>query len=121
MVEDEPDTGRLLHLMLREGGYAADRVQSLHGQEKLASEHYEAMTLDLHLPDGSGMQLIAELRDKPVLQDLPIVVISAAHQFDRAQFPEEIVWLHKPITNAQLLAAVEKAWAPPSRQPVITV
>ncbi len=110
VVEDEPDTGRLLHLMLREGGYAADRVQSLHqAREKLASEHYEAMTLDLHLPDGSGMQLIAELRDKPVLQDLPIVVISAAHQFDRAQFPEEIVWLHKPITNAQLLAAVEKA------------
>ena len=66
------------------------------------------------------MQLIAELRDKPVLQDLPIVVISAAHQFDRAQFPEEIVWLHKPITNAQLLAAVESAWAPPSRQPMIT-
>src|SRR5690606_11829420 len=75
VVEDEPDTGRLLHLMLREGGYAADRVQSLHqAREKLASGHYEAMTLDLHLPDGSGVQLIEELRDKPAMQGLPIIV-----------------------------------------------
>ncbi len=110
VVEDEPDTGRLLHMMLREGGYGAERVQSLHqAREKLANGHYEAMTLDLHLPDGSGMQLIDELRAKPGMQDLPIIVISAAHQFDQAQFPEWIVWLHKPITNAQLLAAVEKA------------
>ncbi|MCQ4294366.1 CHASE domain-containing protein [Pseudomonas stutzeri] len=110
VVEDEPDTGRLLHMMLREGGYGVERVQSLHqAREKLASGRYEAMTLDLHLPDGSGMQLIDELRGKPAMQDLPIVVISAAHQFEQAQFPEWIVWLHKPITNAQLLVAVEKA------------
>ena len=55
------------------------------------------------------MQLIDELCEKPAMQNLPIVVISAAHQFDQAQFPERIVWLHKPITNAQLLTAVEKA------------
>ncbi len=110
VVEDEPDTGRLLHMMLREGGYGVERVQSLHqAREKLAAGRYEAMTLDLHLPDGSGMQLIDELREKPAMQNLPIVVISAAHQFDQAQFPERIVWLHKPITNVQLLTAVEKA------------
>ena len=110
VVEDEPDTGRLLHMMLREGGYGVERVQSLYqAREKLATGRYEAMTLDLHLPDGSGMQLIDELRSKPAMQDLPIVVISAAHQFDQAQFPDWIVWLHKPITNAQLLNAVEKA------------
>ena len=110
VVEDEPDTGRLLHMMLREGGYGVERVQSLHqAREKLAASHYEAMTLDLHLPDGSGMQLIDELRDQPAMQDLPIVVISAAHQFEQAQFPAGIVWLHKPIINAQLLVAVEQA------------
>jgi len=110
VVEDEPDTGRLLHMMLREGGYGVERVQSLHqAREKLAASHYEAMTLDLHLPDGSGMQLIDELRDQPAMQDLPIVVISAAHQFEQAQFPAGIVWLHKPITNAQLLVAVDQA------------
>ncbi|KIZ36492.1 MAG: hybrid sensor histidine kinase/response regulator [Pseudomonas sp. K35] len=110
VVEDEPDTGRLLHMMLREGGYGVERVQSLHqAREKLAASHYEAMTLDLHLPDGSGMQLIDELRGQPAMQDLPIVVISAAHQFEQAQFPAGIVWLHKPITNAQLLVAVEQA------------
>ena len=117
VVEDEPDTGRLLHLMLREGGYAVDRVQSLHqAREKLAGRRYEAMTLDLHLPDGSGVQLIDELRDQPALQELPVIVISAAHQFDQAQFPARVVWLHKPITNAQLLAGVQRALAN-ARQP----
>ncbi|MCW3147488.1 CHASE domain-containing protein [Stutzerimonas stutzeri] len=115
VVEDEPDTGRLLHLMLREGGYAVDRVQSLHAaREKLATGSYQAMTLDLHLPDGSGRQLIEEIRRNPALRNLPVIVISAANQFDQSALAEQIVWLHKPITSAQLLTSVHSALQPTS-------
>lgn len=107
VIEDEPDTGRLLHLMLRDAGYAVDRVQSLHAaRDKLASTRYEAITLDLHLPDGSGRELIDEIRRSPDTQRLPIIVISAASQFEQNDEDTGVTWLHKPISAAQLLIAL---------------
>ena len=107
VIEDEPDTGRLLHLMLRDAGYAVDRVQSLHAaRSKLANTRYEAMTLDMHLPDGSGRDLIDEVRSDPATRDLPIIVISAASQFEQHADDSNITWLHKPISAAQLLIAL---------------
>ncbi|NNT94585.1 CHASE domain-containing protein [Stutzerimonas nitrititolerans] len=110
VVEDEPDTGRLLYLMLHDAGYSVERVQSLHAaREKLADHRYDAITLDLHLPDGSGAQLIEEIRRNPLTRHLPIVVISAASHFDEKTRDPRIVWLHKPISTAQLLVALGKA------------
>lgn len=110
VVEDEPDTGRLLYLMLHDAGYSVERVQSLHAaREKLADHHYDAITLDLHLPDGSGAQLIEEIRRNPLTRHLPIVVISAASHFDEKTRDPRVVWLHKPISTAQLLVALGKA------------
>ncbi|MBA1265386.1 hybrid sensor histidine kinase/response regulator [Stutzerimonas stutzeri] len=112
VVEDEPDTGRLLLLMLRDAGYAVDRVQSLHAaREKLASTRYEAMTLDMHLPDGSGRELIDEVRGNPETRELPIIVVSAASHFERREQGAGITWLHKPISAAQLLIALTDALA----------
>lgn len=109
VVEDEPDTGRLLLLMLRDAGFAVDRVQSLHmAREKLRSVRYRAMTLDMHLPDGSGRQLIDEVRNDPATCELPIIVISAANQFDERPTDRAITWLHKPISAAQLLVALTR-------------
>ncbi|WP_312910321.1 CHASE domain-containing protein [Stutzerimonas nitrititolerans] len=110
VVEDEPDTGRLLYLMLHDAGYSVERVQSLHAaREKLADHRYDAITLDLHLPDGSGAQLIEEIRRNPLTRHLPIVVISAASHFDEKTRDPRVVWLHKPISTAQLLVALGKA------------
>ncbi|WP_312956753.1 CHASE domain-containing protein [Stutzerimonas nitrititolerans] len=110
VIEDEPDTGRLLYLMLHDAGYSVERVQSLHAaREKLADHRYDAITLDLHLPDGSGAQLIEEIRRNPLTRRLPIVVISAASHFDEKTRDPRVVWLHKPISTAQLLVALGKA------------
>lgn len=107
VVEDEPDTGRLLHMMLSDAGYSVDRVQSLHAARiKLANTRYEAMTLDLHLPDGTGRELIDEVRGNLATHDLPIIVVSASSQFDQRDDDTAIRWLHKPISAAQLLIAL---------------
>jgi PAS domain S-box-containing protein len=109
VVEDEPDTGRLLLLMLRDAGFAVDRVQSLHmAREKLRCVKYQAMTLDMHLPDGSGRQLIDEVRSDPATCELPIIVISAASHFDERSGDRGVTWLHKPVSAAQLLVALTR-------------
>ncbi len=112
VVEDEPDTGRLMLLMLRDAGYEVDRVQSLHAaREKLANRRYQAMTLDMHLPDGSGRELIDEVRGNAQTRDMPIIVVSAASHFDSHEQDAGITWLHKPINTAQLMIALTDALA----------
>lgn len=104
VIEDEPDTGRLLHMMLRNAGYAVDRVESLHSaRERLAQRRYAALTLDLHLPDGNGRELIEELRREPQTRTLPIVIVSAANNFKPPADDPHVSWLHKPISDAQLV------------------
>ncbi|QLF93850.1 CHASE domain-containing protein [Pseudomonas sp. ABC1] len=108
VVEDEPDTGRLLHLMLRDAGYTVDRVQSLClARERLLHTHYQAMTLDMHLPDGSGQQLIEEIRSNPATGRLPIIVISASHPPEQPEIAG-VKWLHKPVFTAQLLNTLQQ-------------
>ena len=65
--------------------------------------HPNGDAVHIELPPQIAEELVA-MGVKPL-----VVVYDEKEDIDRAQFPEEIVWLHKPITNAQLLAAVEKA------------
>jgi CheY-like chemotaxis protein len=77
-------------------------------REKLRCVKYQAMTLDMHLPDGSGRQLIDEVRSDPATCELPIIVISAASHFDERSGDRGVTWLHKPVSAAQLLVALTR-------------
>ena len=71
------------------------------------------MTLDLMLPDQDGVSLVRELRAQDNTRSLPIVVVSAKAEDSRAELSagafEIIDWLGKPIDQAQLIAALERA------------
>jgi len=69
------------------------------------------MTLDMRLPDTSGISFIGELRSQPETQSLPIIVVSA--EADAAQRRLNggaigiIDWLDKPIDEQRLMLALK--------------
>lgn len=80
MVDDEPHIGVLLKLQLERHGYVLTLARSLgDAREVLAhpSSPIDAVLLDLHLPDGSGLDLLSELRSAPATRDLPVLVLTA--------------------------------------------
>lgn len=112
VVEDEPDIARLLKITLERGGYdvdiAADGGQAL---ALLAHDTYAAITLDLLLPDHSGVDLIRHLRSRRETETLPIVVVSAHTEQGRLSIDGEftaIDWLDKPVDEVRLIAAVRR-------------
>lgn len=76
LVEDDPMIGESLREALRRQGFAADWVRDgLAADGVLASgEHFDAVLLDLGLPDGDGEELLQALRRE---RSTPLIVISA--------------------------------------------
>ncbi|MFO7541701.1 MAG: PAS domain S-box protein [Thiobacillus sp.] len=111
VVEDEPDIAQLLGLMLTRAGYQVDIASTgAEALEALQQTRYAAMTLDLMLPDISGLEIISQVRHRPETSDLPIVVVSAKVEEGRLAIDgsfSDIDWLAKPFNEAHMLELVE--------------
>jgi signal transduction histidine kinase/DNA-binding response OmpR family regulator len=113
VVEDDPDIARLLQLLLQGAGYRVIQAYSLsQARALLASEQVAAITLDLRLPDGDGLQLIQELRNHPTRGETPILIISATSEQGQLSLQggfQAIDWLDKPINPQRLLSSLSQA------------
>jgi PAS domain S-box-containing protein len=112
VVEDEPDIANLLRQLLENAGY---RVRLAHSLEEaracLREETPAAISLDLRLPDGDGLQLVQELRADERYRELPILVVSAACEEGRLALDgvPALDWLSKPIDPQRLLGSLAQA------------
>ncbi len=76
IIDDEPDICRLLQLSLVRHGYAVKYVHALRdGMQYLQSHTPDLLFLDIHLPDGSGLDALPVIRE--TCPSLPIITISA--------------------------------------------
>lgn len=80
IVEDDIVSQKLLQAYLSTQGYQVCIVSDiLSGRERLDSQTYDLVLLDLNLPDGNGMELVAHLRN--VLKKLtPVIILSGSKQ-----------------------------------------
>ncbi|MBI1966799.1 MAG: response regulator [Gemmatimonadetes bacterium] len=80
VVDDEPHVGLLLRPLLEPSGFRVRLARTL-GEARAAladrAAPLDGMLLDLHLPDGSGLVLLAELRADPATRALPVMVVTA--------------------------------------------
>lgn len=76
IVEDQPLIGKALKKGLTEEAYAVDWVTSLADGAHFAKEfEYDTLILDLMLPDGSGLDLLTDLRKSG--QRTPVLILTA--------------------------------------------
>ncbi|MGN7821980.1 response regulator [Chitinophaga sp. 22536] len=76
IIDDEPDICRLLQLTLVRHGYQVQYVHALNeGLSHLRSQQPDLLFLDIHLPDGSGLDALPEIRKE--CPTLPVITISA--------------------------------------------
>ncbi|HET7788176.1 MAG TPA: response regulator [Myxococcales bacterium] len=101
VVEDEPDTRKLVRKYLEKLGF--DVLEAASGKAALAvlEEHLPALVcLDLMLPEISGYDVCERIRATPRLQGMPVLVISARSQPPDRALAEEVgatAYLIKPI------------------------
>lgn len=114
ICEDDSDIAGLLQLMLARQGYQSD-ICTTAGEalKTLEQHHYDALLLDILLPDLNGLDLIRQLRQSADWKQLPIIVVSAIANEARNQLEGGIAnivdWLNKPLDQERLLQSVEEA------------
>lgn len=111
VIDDHPETVRLIELTLRRHGYEVAGAGS--GSEGLASAEFEPpdlILLDIMMPDMDGHTVCRKMRQIEKLRDVPVIMFSARSQvrdkkegFDAGAND----YLVKPTRPAELISRVE--------------
>jgi class 3 adenylate cyclase len=108
VVDDQPESIRLLHAVLSPRGYSVDSVSSgAEALERLAAEPApDLVLLDVVMPEIDGYEVCRRIRATPATELLPIVMLTASSGEERLRALEAGAddFLMKPFDQAELLA-----------------
>jgi PAS domain S-box-containing protein len=77
--------------------------------EKVIVLHPGLILLDINLPDGSGLDLLPELKADERTRDIPVVVVSVEERRKEALHLGAVGYLVKPFSQSDLRNELEKA------------
>jgi DNA-binding response OmpR family regulator len=109
VLDDDPSMQRLVRLLLERAGYRVDVVDKGNAAiDAMARHSYDAMLLDLMMPNEGGMTVIKHLRaHHPSLLRRTIVVTSTSDSVLRT-IDDVSAIVRKPFVADELIAAVKK-------------
>jgi DNA-binding response OmpR family regulator len=111
LIDDDSRLTDMVGDYLRRNGFEVDTAGTLAaGRERLKAQAYDALLLDLMLPDGDGLDMTRELRGQARTRRLPLLMLTA-----RGEPMDRIVgleigaddYLPKPFEPRELLARVK--------------
>ena len=111
LIDDDTRLSAMVGDYLRQAGFDVDTAGTLAtGRQRLSDQSFDALVLDLMLPDGDGLELCRELRASPRTRHLPLLMLTA-----RGEPMDRIVglelgaddYLGKPFEPRELLARVK--------------
>jgi signal transduction histidine kinase/CheY-like chemotaxis protein len=112
LVEDDLPNGELIQIHLKKLGYQVTWVKSAEEMwETLTQKQPAVILMDVRLPDGNGLDVVKQLREKPQYQQIPVIAQTAmAMKGDRAICLTAGAndYISKPIDLKQLASLVAK-------------
>jgi CheY-like chemotaxis protein/nitrogen-specific signal transduction histidine kinase len=122
VVEDDRPARELLAHQLVEAGYRVAHASTGEQAVALAKELRPAgITLDILLPDGDGLDVLAQLKSLPETRDIPVIVVSITEHQELGLSLGAIDWVVKPLNRSDFLAAVRRAFVRHAENATATV
>ncbi len=121
VIDDEPDMVTFLSTLLEDNGYQViTAVDGEEGLDKTKAEKPDLISLDLLMPNKTGIKMYRELRKDQDVGAIPVVMVTGFGKDDvpsmdfkewikqRAIKPPE-AYIEKPVNNEMFLNAVKEA------------
>jgi CheY-like chemotaxis protein len=106
VVEDDDQAANMIRLLLVAEGFTVLRAASAEDALVLAPLHsFSLVTLDLMLPGMSGWEFLQTIKDRGLLEKVPVMVLTVVAESDMAPVGAAIV-LQKPVSRSQLSTAL---------------
>ena len=114
IVDDEPDVLDYLSTFLRDNGYAIETTSD--GAEamlKVKANRPDLITLDITMPEQSGVRFYRNLKEDDALKTIPVVIITGVSgDFEkfistRKHVPPPDGYIQKPIDLDEVLKRVK--------------
>jgi DNA-binding NtrC family response regulator len=111
LVDDENAFRRLTARELLHVGYVVDSAATLaEARQLLATNSYQVVLLDLRLPDGSGMDLLTEIKETwPETEVVMLTAFGNVNEAIQAMKTGAFDFLTKPCKMQELEIVLEKA------------
>ena len=110
LVDDDPDILALLKRVLEGEGHQAEScLSSVDALVRIPVARPDCVLIDIMMPQMDGFELTRELRNRPELARMKIVVLSAkTYEFDRRRAKEMGAdgYIAKPFARDTLLASI---------------
>lgn len=115
VVDDEPDVVTYLTSVLKDAGY--ETLEAANGEEAweiIQKDPPALVTLDITMPEMTGVKAYRKLKEDPELRKIPVVIVTGVtHDFKRFistrdQVPPPEGYLEKPVKPEDLLAEVRR-------------
>ncbi len=115
IVDDEPDVVTYLTTLLEDNGYTT--VTAADGKEGMAAaraEKPDLITLDISMPEESGVKMFRQLQDDPETREIKVIIVTGiSADFERfirsrKQVSEPDGYFEKPIDQQKFLAKVSE-------------
>lgn len=118
IVDDEQDMLTFISTLFQDNGYetitAKDGVE---GFSLAQSEKPDLITLDMTMPEQSGVKTYKELKEDPELKSIPVVIVTAIGENmksfleSRRNVVEPEGFMTKPVDQEKLLEMVKSLLA----------
>lgn len=110
LVDDSLSIRKVVGMFLSHAGYEVEAaVDGLDALEKLEEREVDLIVTDLEMPRMHGYELLAELRSRPAMNQVPIIVLTSRAGEKHSQKAKELGandYIIKPVDEETLLTSV---------------
>lgn len=118
VVDDEPDVRAYLGAVLEDNGFEVAMAENgIQGFERAAALRPDLITLDVSMPDQSGVRTYRQLKTDEALKAIPVFIITGFSDKMRtylkklAGFPFPEAFINKPVSPAELRKIITEYFA----------
>ena len=115
IIDDEPDTVTYFSSLLEDNGYVTTTARNgAEAIERVKEARPDLITLDITMPETSGVRCYRDLRETEAWQTIPVIIITGVSGdfrtfiSSRKHVPPPDGYLGKPVDATELLELVRK-------------